>query len=88
MVSVTKASQQASVALASLLAEVDLRGFVPEAQVLTALGCATTRELALQLRALDEDRGAYVPGIGLCSPSFAEGMRKGLRRRPRRTPAA
>lgn len=75
-------------AMASLLSEVDLRGFVPEAQVLTALGCVTASELALQLRTLDPERGAYVPGIGLCSPSFAEGMRKGLRRRPRRSPAA
>jgi hypothetical protein len=70
-------------ALDGLLAELDARGFIPEAQVADALGCATIEELPMRLRTLDERRGTYVPGLGLCSRAFADEMRKGLRRRRR-----
>ena len=70
-------------ALDGLLAELDARGFIPEAQVADALGCATIEELPRRLRALDERRATYVPGLGLCSRAFADEMRKGLRRKRR-----
>jgi hypothetical protein len=56
--------------------------------VADALGCAGPADLQERLRDLDPERGSYVPGVGLCSPAFAETMRKGLRRKPRRKPAA
>jgi hypothetical protein len=70
-------------ALDGLLAELDARGFIPEAQVADALGCAAVEELQVRLRGLDESRGTYVPGLGLCSRAFADEMRKGLRRKRR-----
>lgn len=70
-------------ALDGLLAELDARGFIPEAQVADALGCAAIEELPVRLRALDERRATYVPGLGLCSRAFADEMRKGLRRKRR-----
>jgi hypothetical protein len=75
-------------ALASLLDEAAARGFIAEAQVAEALGCAAVDELPSRLASLDPIRGAYVAGVGLCSPSFVETMRRGLRRKPRRQPAA
>jgi hypothetical protein len=75
-------------ALEGLLAEVEARGFISEIQVGEALGCGSLDELPGRLRALDPARGIYMPGVGLCSPSFAEAMRRGLRRKPRRRPAA
>ncbi len=75
-------------ALESLLAEAEARGFVAEETAAGALRCASAAELATRLRPLDPARGVYVPGVGVCSPAFAEGMRKGLRRRAQRTPAA
>lgn len=74
-------------ALESLLAEVASRGFIPAAEVATALGCASVDEAAARLRGLDASRGTYVTGLGLCSSTFAADMRKGLRRK-RRAPAA
>jgi hypothetical protein len=70
-------------ALDGLLAELDARGFIPEAQVADALGCATVEEIPMRLRALDDRRGTYVRGLGLCSRAFADEMRKGLRRKRR-----
>jgi hypothetical protein len=70
-------------ALDGLLAELDARGFIPEAQVADALGCAAIEELPLRLHALDERRATYVAGLGLCSRAFADEMRKGLRRKRR-----
>jgi hypothetical protein len=70
-------------ALDGLLAELDAHGFIPEGQVADALGCATIEELQVRLRGLDERRGTYVPGRGLCSRAFADEMRKGLRRKRR-----
>jgi len=75
-------------ALESLLAEVAARGFIAEEPAAGALRCAGTDELATRLRRLDPERAIYVPGVGVCSPVFAEGMRKGLRRRAQRKPAA
>jgi len=74
-------------ALEGLLDEVGERGFVSEAYAVEALGCPSIEDLPLRLRALDTTRATYVPGIGLCSVTFAEGMRKGLRRKGGR-PAA
>lgn len=68
-------------ALDGLLHEVAERGFLAEVEVAEALGCASPDELAARLRSLDAARARYVPGLGLCSPEFAEKMRKGLRRR-------
>jgi hypothetical protein len=78
----------AAQALEGLLREVGVRGFIAERQVADALGCAGPADLQERLRDLDPERGAYVAGVGLCSPAFAETMRKGLRRKPRRKPAA
>jgi hypothetical protein len=76
-------------ALEGLLAELEARGFIPEIQVGEALGCGPVLdELPGRLRALDPARGIFMPGLGLCSPAFAEAMRRGLRRRPRPKPAA
>ena len=75
-------------ALDTLLIEVTARGFVPEETAAEALRCADVDELATRLRGLDPARATYVPGVGVCSPTFAEGMRKGLRRRAQRKPAA
>ena len=70
-------------ALDGLLVELDARGFIPDAQVAEALGCAAVEELPARLRTLDERRATYVPGLGLCSRTFADEMRKGLRRKRR-----
>ncbi len=75
-------------ALEGVLSEVEARGFIPEVQVGEALGCQSTAELTSRLQALDPAGGTYMPGLGLCSPSFADAMRRGLRRKPRRKPAA
>jgi len=75
-------------ALEGLLAEAEARGFIPETQVGEALGCDSLDELPRRLRALDPARGTYMPDLGLCSPAFAEAMRRGLRRKPRPKPAA
>jgi len=75
-------------AMETLLAEVEARGFVAEETVAEALRCADDGELAARLRRLDPERGVYVPGVGVCSSAFAEGMRKGLRRHAQRKPAA
>jgi hypothetical protein len=75
-------------ALEGLLAELEARGFIPEIQVGEALGCGSLDEVPGRLRALDPARGTFVPGLGLCSPAFAQGMRRGLRRKPRPKPAA
>ena len=75
-------------ALDTLLVEVEARGFVTEDAAAEALRCADADELATRLRGLDPARATYVPDVGVCSPSFAEGMRKGLRRRAQRKPAA
>jgi hypothetical protein len=74
-------------ALAGLLDEVEVRGFLPDAHVAAVLSCTSAGELKVKLRVLDGSRAIHIPGLGLCSPSFAAEMRKGLRRRPR-TPAA
>ncbi|HEY8283940.1 MAG TPA: hypothetical protein VIJ28_06100, partial [Chloroflexota bacterium] len=66
----------------------EARGFIPEIQAAEALGCGSQDELPGRLRALDPTLGIYMPGVGLCSPSFAEAMRRGLRRKPRPRPAA
>ncbi len=68
-------------ALEGLLHEVGEHGFVPEEAAAEALGCASVDDLAQRLRSLDAEQARYVPGLGLCSPDFAEKMRKGLRRR-------
>ena len=81
----TPAAEQA---LESLLDAAAARGFVEEEQVRTALGCASIDEVARKLRLLDPASGSFVPGLGLCSPTFAATIRKGLRRRPGRVPAA
>jgi hypothetical protein len=75
-------------ALAALLDQLDVRGYIAEPDVAEVLGCATTEDLPRRLRTLDGSRAVYIPGLGLCSPAFAEQMRRGLRRRPRRRPAA
>jgi len=75
-------------ALDTLLTEVETHGFVAEDAAAEALRCADVDELAARLRGLDPARATYVPGVGVCSPAFAEGMRKGLRRRAQRKPAA
>lgn len=74
--------------LSGLLDEVAVRGFLPERYVVDALGVTSLEEARPRLRALDPARGSYVAGIGLCSPAFMDGMRKGLRRARRRKPAA
>jgi hypothetical protein len=74
--------------LEGLLAELETRGFIPEAQVSEALGCGSLDELPGRLRALDPERATFVRGLGLCSPDFAQAMRRGLRRKPRPKPAA
>jgi len=80
-------------ALEALLDTLAARRFVPEVEVAEALGCVSGGELADRLRLLErsEDyagRGVYLAGLGLCTPDFAEEMRKGLRRTRRRRPAA
>jgi len=75
-------------ALEGLLDETRTRGFLPERYVGEALGCASEGEVRATLAGVDPARGVYVVGVGLCSPAFAEDMRKGLRRRTRRKPAA
>jgi hypothetical protein len=75
-------------ALEGLLAEVESRGFIPELQVGEALDCDSPAELPGRLRALDPARATFIPGLGLCSLSFAEAMRHGLRRKPRPRHAA
>jgi hypothetical protein len=76
-------------ALEGLLAELEARGFIPEIQVGEALGCGSSLdELPGRLRSLDPACGIFMPGLGLCSPAFAEAMRRGLRRKPRPKPAA
>ena len=75
-------------ALEGLLAELEARGFIPETQAGEALGCDTLDELPDRLRALDPAQGTFLRGLGLCSPAFAEAMRRGLRRKPRPKPAA
>jgi len=75
-------------ALEGLLDETRTRGFLPERYVGEALGCASEGEVRATLAGVDPARGIYVVGVGLCSPAFAEDMRKGLRRRTRRKPAA
>ena len=77
----------AALALAGLLHEVAERGFVAEADAANVLGCASLDELGQRLRSIDVTQARYIPGLGLCSPEFAERMRKGLRRR-RNRPAA
>jgi hypothetical protein len=75
-------------ALESLLLELETCGFIEESRVAAALGCPDGVELTAHLRALDITRGIFIPDLGLCSPQFAETMRKGLRRGRRRSPAA
>jgi hypothetical protein len=75
-------------ALEGLLAELESRGFIPEMQVSEALGCGSLAEMPERLRSLDPARGTLLPGLGLCSPAFAQAMRRGLRRKPRPMPAA
>jgi RES domain-containing protein len=75
-------------ALEGLLADLEARGFIPEAQVSEALGCGSLDEVPDRLQALDPARGTFLPGIGLCSPTFAQAMRRGLRRKPRPKSAA
>jgi hypothetical protein len=75
-------------ALEGLLSELESRGFIPEMQVSEALGCGSLDELPGRLRALDAEQGRFIPGLGLCSPSFAEAMRHGLRKTSRPKPAA
>ncbi len=77
----------AALALDGLLGEVAERGFVSENDAAEALGCASPAELAQRLRSLNLAQARYVAGLGLCSPEFAERMRKGLRRRRNRTAA-
>jgi hypothetical protein len=81
-------SEVAEQALESLLRELTETGFIEEARVVAALGCSDTTELLTRLRSLDSDRGIYIPGIGICNPTFAEAMRRGLRRPRRRSSAA
>lgn len=74
--------------LDALLDQVKERRFIPEKQIVDALHCASTDDLAARLSVLGNgcDRAAravYVPGVGLCAPAFAEAMRRGLRRKPR-----
>lgn len=78
----------AAQALDGLLGEVAVRGFIAEGRVAEVLGCAGPADLRERLGDLDPAKGAFVPGIGLCSPAFAQSMRKGLRRKARRKPAA
>ncbi len=80
-------------ALEALLETLPARRFVPEAEVAEALGCAPDGELAGLLRLLEQSevyarQGVYLAGLGLCTPDFAEEMRKGLRRARRRRAAA
>lgn len=75
-------------ALDTLIGEVAVRGFIEETQVMEMLSCVSTEDLAKRLMAVDPARGAYVQGLGFCSPSFADSMRKGLRYRAQRPPAA
>jgi len=77
----------AELALGGLLELIDAQGFIAEAQVSAALGTTSAAELAHQISSLDPARAVFVPEIGLCSPAFAESMRKGLRRK-RGSPAA
>ena len=74
-------------ALGGLLELIDSQSFIAETQVVAALGTTSAAELAHQLRSLDPARAVFVPDVGLCSPAFAESMRKGLRRK-RGSPAA
>ena len=78
----------AAQALEAMLADLELRGFIPEAQVSEALGYASLDELQGRLRSLDPVRGTFVPGLGLCSSAFSQAMRRGLRQKPRRKTAA
>jgi hypothetical protein len=75
-------------AVDALLKELDSRGFIPEQEVAEALGYCALDDLAGRLGRLDPARGLFMPGTGLCSAAFAEAMRRGLRRKPRRRPAA
>jgi hypothetical protein len=75
-------------ALEGLLAELESRGYIPETQVGEALGCESLDEVPGRLRALDPALGTFLPGLGLCSPTFEQAMRRGLRRKPRPKPAA
>ena len=75
-------------ALAALALDALARGFVPEEEVMTVLGQSTADELPYCLRGLDVEQGVYIRGVGLCSPSFAAAMRKGLRRVKKPMPAA
>ncbi|MDB5059865.1 MAG: hypothetical protein JWO59_3337, partial [Chloroflexi bacterium] len=75
-------------ALEGLLAELETRGFIPESHVSEALGCGSLEELQGRLRVLDPARATFLQGVGLCIREFAQAMRRGLRRKPRRKPAA
>jgi hypothetical protein len=75
-------------AVEALVGETAARGFVPEAEVMSALNYATPAEAARRLRELPADQGTYVAGLGLCSPDFVANMRRGLRRAQRRSSAA
>jgi hypothetical protein len=75
-------------ALEEMLVQLDSRGFIPETQVGEALGCGSLDDLPSRLQALDPASGTFVPGLGLCSPTFAQAMRRGLRRQLRPKPAA
>jgi len=78
----------AAQALESLLAEVAQRGFIPVDEVVAALGCASGDEVPARLAGLGAAGARYVEGLGLCSASFAEEMRRGLRRARRSRKAA
>ncbi len=75
-------------AVEALVGEAAARGFIPEAEVLSALNYATPAEAATRLRDLPADHGTYIAGLGLCSPDFVATMRRGLRRAQRRSSAA
>lgn len=78
----------AAQALQGLMCELEVRGFLPSSHVADALGCSSYEELPGMLRTLDPRQATFVPGLGLCSAGFAQAMRRGLRRKPRRKSAA
>ena len=74
-------------ALEGLLAELESRGFIPEMQVSEALGCGSLAKCRSGCGRLTRPWHVHA-GLGLCSPAFAQAMRRGLRRKPRPKPAA
>lgn len=74
--------------LEGVLEELAHAGFIAEVRLAEALGCTVPEDLPARLRLLDGARATYIPGTGLCSPDFAEAMRRGLRKKRQRTPAA